>query len=145
MEFYPDVPGILLHARRKGVKVAAASRTHTPELARQLLGLLHVFDEGEEGDSKGAKGKRTKTPAGKPAKQYFDALEIYPWNKVAHMDGIRRTLAVEFEDMLFFDDEGRNANVERERGVCFWLVEDGVTRAEIDRGVGKWRKMRGLG
>lgn len=43
--------------------------------------------------------------------------------------------------MLFFDDEGRNRNVEQ-LGVCFWLVMDGVTRAEVDRGVQEWRRRR---
>ncbi len=46
--------------------------------------------------------------------------------------------------MLFFDDEGRNRNVEQ-LGVCFWLVVDGVTRAEVDRGVQEWRRRRKVG
>lgn len=59
------------------------------------------------------------------------------------MEGIKKSLGVDFSEMLFFDDEERNRNVERERGVCFYLVRDGVSRAEIDRGVEKWRKARG--
>lgn len=43
--------------------------------------------------------------------------------------------------MLFFDDERRNRNVEQ-LGVCFWLVEDGVTRGEVDKGVQEWRSRR---
>lgn len=46
--------------------------------------------------------------------------------------------------MLFFDDEGRNRNVEQ-LGVCFWLVTDGVSRGEVDRGVREWRRRRGVG
>ena len=41
--------------------------------------------------------------------------------------------------MLFFDDESRNRNAE-ELGVVMCLVRDGVTRAEVDRGVESWRK-----
>ena len=44
--------------------------------------------------------------------------------------------------MLFFDDEERNRNVEQ-LGVTMWLVRDGVTRNEVDRGVNEWRKRRG--
>ena len=120
--FYSHVPSILAAAREKGLKVAAASRTHKPPVADQLLRLLHV--------------------EGKPAKGYFDNLQIYPKDKVVHMDAIKAELDVEYEDMLFFDDESRNKNVERERGVAFWLVRDGVTAEEIDAGVRYWRKRR---
>ena len=27
-------------------------------------------------------------------------------------------------------------------GVCFWLVRDGVSRDEVDKGVGEWRRRR---
>ena len=49
-----------------------------------------------------------------------------------------------YEDMLFFDDEVRNRNVEA-LGVCMWLVRDGVSTEEVDRGVGEWRKRRRRG
>ena len=134
LAFYADVPDVLASLKGKNIKVAAASRTSSPDLARKLLGLLHVFEQDA------ATGKSSSSQA----KQYFDALEIFPGNKKAHVDGIKRTLGIEYEDMLFFDDEERNANVERERGVCFWLVRDGVTKEEVDRGVEKWRKRRGF-
>lgn len=139
--FYPDVPGILQAARATGLKVAAASRTHAPDVAMELLRILMVQDQAgvsknSGGDIKGAV---------KPAKDYFDNLQIYPGNKIAHMDGIVKKLGCKYEDMLFFDDEDRNRNVEREKGVCFQLVRDGVTREEIDRGVERWRKARGVG
>lgn len=44
---------------------------------------------------------------------------------------------VPYEEMLFFDDEARNKNVE-ELGVVMQLVRDGVTRGEVDRGVQAW-------
>ena len=50
---------------------------------------------------------------------------------------------VTYADMLFFDDEARNRNVESELGVTFCLVKDGVTKDEIDRGVNEWRRRRG--
>ena len=141
LEFYPDVPNILAAARRHNIKVAAASRTHTPELARQMLNVLHVFEGSPAPGSK----KKSKSLTSKPARQYFDDLQIFPGDKVAHMDGIKRKTGIGYEDMVFFDDEGRNGNVERERGVCFWLVRDGVTIEEIDKGIRKWRQRRSLG
>jgi magnesium-dependent phosphatase 1 len=46
--------------------------------------------------------------------------------------------------MLFFDDEGRNRNVETDLGVTFCLVPDGVDCEEVDRGVWEWRRRRGI-
>ncbi|KAL9090647.1 MAG: hypothetical protein Q9159_001894 [Coniocarpon cinnabarinum] len=69
LAFYPHVPGILAAAKRRGIKIAAASRTCDPPLARKLLNLLQI--------------------EGKPAKSYFDCLEIFPGDKVRHVDGIR--------------------------------------------------------
>lgn len=51
---------------------------------------------------------------------------------------------VPFEDMLFFDDEARNRDVEVELSVTFWLVRDGISREEVDKGVWEWRKRRGI-
>lgn len=44
--------------------------------------------------------------------------------------------------MLFFDDEARNAEVER-LGVTFVLIgSDGVTQNAFDKGVEEWRRRR---
>jgi len=40
--FYMDVPGVLHGLSLSGVRLAVASRTHAPELARDMLKLLHV-------------------------------------------------------------------------------------------------------
>ena len=83
------------------------------------------------------------------ASEYFVAPQMFPGSKVAHFQKIQRDLRkqgteVAFEDMVFFDDEARNRNVEVELGVTFVLVRDGVTREEVDRGIGAWRRRRGL-
>lgn len=44
--------------------------------------------------------------------------------------------------MLFFDDEGCNRDVQDQLGVAFVLVRDGVTVAEVDRGIKLWRGRR---
>lgn len=57
--FYKDVPLLLAECKRRGIKVAAASRTHSPDLAREMLKLLHV-------------------EKGKKAADYFEYLQIFP-------------------------------------------------------------------
>jgi len=72
----------------------------------------------------------------------FDHMEIYPGSKTTHFNRLQRATNVSYEEMLFFDDEARNRNVET-LGVTMYLVRDGVDREEIDRGVKEWRKRRG--
>ncbi|KAI9842623.1 MAG: hypothetical protein M1838_003057 [Thelocarpon superellum] len=122
--FYRDVGQILIEARGKGVKVAAASRTHAPDLAREMLKALHL-------------------EKGKKAVEYFDNLQIYPDNKITHLNKIATQTKIPFSEMLFFDDEARNRNVDTELGVVMYLVRDGMTRDEVDCGVREWRRRRG--
>lgn len=126
--FYSDVPSILYHLREQNIKVGAASRTSAPDLGREMLKLLHIHD--------GSEGKKRK------AIDYFDHLEIYPGSKTTHFTKLQRATGIDFKDMLFFDDEARNRNVES-LGVTMYLVRDGVTRHELDNGIREWRKRHG--
>ena len=124
--FYRDVPGIL-HAAKAlptPLLLGTASRTHAPDLANTLLKQLHV------------------QPSNKRAIEYFDYMQIFPGDKKQHFSKIHKASGVAYEEMLFFDDEVRNRNVES-LGVVMCLVRDGVTRAEVDRGVREWRKRYG--
>lgn len=69
----------------------------------------------------------------------FDYLEIYPGSKTTHFARLHKTSGLPYEEMLFFDDESRNKNVEP-LGVTMKLVPDGVSRGVIDQGVKKWRE-----
>ncbi|KAK1543953.1 magnesium-dependent phosphatase-1 [Colletotrichum paranaense] len=135
--FYQDVPRILYTLPLAGIKIAVASRTSAPDLARDMLKLLHVPPPSAE---EGGSGKKEKT---KRALEYFDApLEIYPSSKIKHFETIFKKTGIPFTDMLFFDDESRNRETES-LGVTMQLVRDGVTWNEIEKGVAEWRKRRG--
>lgn len=105
------------------MELGAASRTSAPDLAREMLSLLRI----PESSSSHPK-----------AITLFDYLEIYPGTKTTHFQRIHRDSGIEYSEMLFFDDESRNKNVET-LGVTMRLVRDGVTRVEIDKGVKEWR------
>jgi magnesium-dependent phosphatase 1 len=141
--FYHEVPSILYSLRERGIKVGAASRTSAPDLGREMLRLLHI------GDGEGKKRK---------AIEYFDHLEIYPGSKITHFNELQKATGLAFEDMLFFDDEARNRNVEtlgvtselhflemvfRWLTLAVYLVRDGVNKQEINNGIKEWRKRHG--
>lgn len=101
-------------------------------------------EDVEWGGGAGGAGKALR------AIDIFTYQQTFPGSKTSHFQRIQDATKkakggeVAFADMLFFDDEGRNRNVETELGVTFWLVRDGVTREEVDKGVWEWRRRRGI-
>lgn len=134
--------------------MSVASRTHTPDLAKDMLKQLVVTPPfkaaaGDDHNTDDKKKKSSKPTKPLKALDYFTNMQIFPGSKTTHFERIQEGARkagneVAFADMLFFDDEARNRNVEAELGVTFWLVRDGVTREEVDKGVWEWRKRRGI-
>ena len=135
--FYPAVSSIIYSCKSRSIPLALASRTYTPDLARDMLKALHIIPSFS--DNPAATNTRTTR-----ALDYFEYIQIFPANKTQHFARIHQASGVAYEDMLFFDDEARNRNVETELGVTFCLVRDGMTRDEVDRGVRAWRKRNGV-
>ena len=123
--FYNDTAAILSSIRENNIVLGAASRTCAPELAREALTMLKI------------PGTSSRHALG-----MFDHLEIYPGDKKTHFAKLQKKSGLEYEEMLFFDDESRNKNVET-LGVVMQLVNNGVSMKEIDRGVEAWRKKNG--
>lgn len=126
--FYNDVAGLLCACKDKDIKLGVASRTSAPALARELLDLLVV--------------PKTSTVNAPNAFSMFDYTEMYPGSKVTHFQKLQKKSGLPFEEMLFFDDEARNKNVES-LGVVMYLVRDGVTTSEVDNGIKEWRQRNG--
>ncbi|KAI0482161.1 magnesium-dependent phosphatase-1 [Xylariaceae sp. FL0804] len=163
--FYRDVPSVLRGLGRAGVRLGVASRTHAPDLGRQLLRELHVPAtvppppplapaalEGATDDttttsssafsSSSSSSSRDTKP--RRALDLFDAgLEIYPSSKVRHFEALHRRTGVAHQDVLFFDDEARNRDTEQ-LGLTMHLVRDGLTWDEVVRGIAEWRRRRGV-
>lgn len=110
--------------------LALASRTETPERAITLLNLLYI--------------RPTSEGPAKRAIDFFPFRQIFPADKRLHFAELHKASGIAYEDMLFFDDERRNRNVES-LGVVMRLVEDGVTFDEVDAGVRDWRRKHGIG
>lgn len=135
--FYPAVSAIIHALRTRSIPIGIASRTHAPDLARDMLKALHIIPTFS--DSPAAANSRSIR-----ALDYFDYLQIFPASKTQHFSRIQQASGIQYEDMLFFDDEARNSNVQTELGVTFCLVRDGMTKEEVDRGVWEWRKRMGI-
>lgn len=101
-----------------------------------MLKALHVIPTFSDNPATNSRTSR--------ALDYFDFIQIFPGNKTQHFAKIYQASGTDYEQMLFFDDEARNRNVETELGVTFCLVRDGMTREEVDRGVWAWRKRNGI-
>ncbi|MDI1491979.1 MAG: hypothetical protein OHK93_003190 [Ramalina farinacea] len=137
--FYPHVPQILalLKSLPTPILVASASRTHAPDLAQTLLTQLTIAT-----DPGGGSASSTTSSSNKKAAEFFDYHQIFPGDKKTHFKRLNEKTGVGYEEMLFFDDEARNKNVEQ-LGVVMCLIRDGVTWGEMDRGIREWRKRNG--
>lgn len=136
--FYPAVSSIIHALRSRSISLGLASRTHAPDLARDMLKALHIIPSFS--DRSAAANNRSVR-----ALDYFEHIQIFPATKTQHFSRIQQSSGIDYEDMLFFDDEARNSNVQSELGVTFCLVRDGMTKEEVDRGVWEWRRRRGIG
>ncbi|TFK51172.1 magnesium-dependent phosphatase-1 [Heliocybe sulcata] len=128
IEFYHEVPQILHRLRSADVTIAACSRTSAPDLARRALQLLLVPPRA---------GDKHDSPT--PAIEFFDQMEIYPGSKITHFKKLHQKTGLPYSEMLFFDDEHRNKEVES-LGVTFCLVRHGTDERTLEAGLAEWRK-----
>lgn len=148
LSLYPHVPAILFFLQSKGVTVAAASRTCAPNVARQALNNLVLVDDSQMPTAQGPSIRRSNgrkaiprhTPV--PAMKLFDQLEIYPGSKISHFRQLHAKTGIAYDEMVFFDDEHRNAEVGK-LGVHFELVgHQGTDLATFERAIRQWRAKR---
>ncbi len=106
IRLYDDVRAVLDTLIKKGHRIAAASRTHEPEWANELLELLGING-------------------------LFDYKEIYPGPKIPHFKTLKNKSSLEFQDMVFFDDEYRNIEDVSGLGVKAIHVPDGIRFSDV--------------
>ena len=104
---YPDTRDILKQLHEQNYLIAIASRTHEPTWAKELLRLFEID-------------------------QYFSLREIYPGSKIEHFNQIRHRTGIDFENMIFFDDEMRNIHEVGTLGVNAVLVSEGINREIVE-------------
>ncbi|XP_021774064.1 magnesium-dependent phosphatase 1-like [Chenopodium quinoa] len=109
---YPHVKGILYALKDKGIDVAIASRSPTPDIAKTFLDKLGI-------------------------QSMFVAQEIFSsWtHKTEHFQRIHRRTRIPYTDMLFFDDEDRNIKAINNMGATSILVDNGVNQQAFRQGL----------
>lgn len=109
---YPQAKGIMYALKDKGIDMAIASRSPTPDIAKTFLNKLEI-------------------------QSLFVAQEIFSsWtHKTEHFQRIHRRTGVPFKSMLFFDDEDRNIEAVSNMGVTSILVGNGVNLGALRQGL----------
>ncbi len=75
----------------------------------------------------------------------FDYQEIYPGSKITHFRKLHDDSGVEYEDMIFFDDEYRNAEVGNKLGVHFVEVgHQGTDLGLVDKAFARVARQGGV-
>ncbi|KAG6417435.1 hypothetical protein SASPL_119594 [Salvia splendens] len=116
---YPHVKGILHALKDKGIDIAVASRSPTPDKANTFLEKLGI-------------------------KSFFVAQEIFSsWtHKTVHFQKLKQRTGVPYNEMLFFDDEDRNIQAVSKMSVTSILVDDGVDLGALRQGLTKFSQNR---
>jgi len=151
------------------IRLAVASKSPVGDLCREVLKLLRLppgspvgvsssasistQQQGggvsASGGSRGRGGESSSSNSnnnekGRKTIDVFDAgLEIYEGTKLRHFEVLARRTGIPYDEMLFFDDERPNREVEQ-LGVTMRLVEDGLSWEELERGIRQWRRKRGF-
>ena len=105
---YDESGKILEDLHQRNIKLAIASRTREPQIAKELMRLFEI-------------------------EHYFTWLQIFPGSKTEHFRQLKIQTRIPFDQIIFFDDEHRNVSEVRRLGVkCVW-VENGITRELVNQ------------
>ncbi|EGS21874.1 magnesium-dependent phosphatase-like protein [Thermochaetoides thermophila DSM 1495] len=133
---YPDAPYIIRLLQSLKIRLAVASKSPVGDLCREVLKQLRLPEDSPGVESSSSKKLRV-------IDAFDGGLEIYEGTKIRHFEVIARRTGVPFNEMLFFDDERPNLEVER-LGVTMRLIRDGLTWDELEKGIAQWRANRGI-
>lgn len=106
IRLYPDTLKVLANLYAENKIIVAASRTHQPAWANELLQLFNID-------------------------KYFVRKEIYAGSKITHLQKIHESFNIRYDQIVFFDDEQRNIDDVSTLGVNCVLVNHGIKLQDI--------------
>uniref|UniRef100_A0A0E0EUQ1 Magnesium-dependent phosphatase-1 n=1 Tax=Oryza meridionalis TaxID=40149 RepID=A0A0E0EUQ1_9ORYZ len=116
---YRHAKGIMFALREKGIDVAIASRSPTPDIAKVFIDKLEIKSMFV---AQAVNGALASIPKFKQITEIFSSWT----HKTEHFQKIQRKTGIPYKSMLFFDDEDRNIESISKMGVTSVLVENGV-------------------
>lgn len=125
ISLYPESRACTEALKTVGVKMCIASRSPVAGWYKQVLDAHNMLPD-------------------------FDPVYIhgggdigYPGTKLGHFLNITKVTGIEFEDMIFMDDEyGNIEDMERHGVVSQYVPHNGATLEALARLIDKWRTMR---
>ncbi|ETN16897.1 magnesium-dependent phosphatase-1 [Phytophthora nicotianae INRA-310] len=128
VHFYPEIHAVLSVLKTdpqfRNTKIGVASRTEEIETAKKVLTLMDVELRGEDGEL-------TK----KTLSDIADFVTVFPGSKTTHFKQLKEQSGVEFEDMLFNDDDVENVHDVSALGVVCSHCPEGLTVASWLQGM----------
>lgn len=130
-KLYPEARSVLEALKQKGVSMALASRTPTPDVARAFLKKLDL-----------ASGVFVSQQL-IPAANGFDHNSAQ--KDIRHFPAIQKETGIPYSKMLFYDDEDRNVRRVAKLGVTSVLVStrEGVSVNTLRQGLQAYNKQAG--
>lgn len=104
---YNDTKNILRELYHRDIKLAVASRTHEPAIAKELMRLFEID-------------------------RFFHFSQIFPGSKISHFEALQRETKIPFHEMIFFDDEHRNVADVSQLGVQCVRVHNGISNSLVN-------------
>jgi len=103
IRLYPATIRVLEDLTSKDKIIVAASRTHQPAWANELLSIFDID-------------------------KYFAHKEIYAGSKISHLKNIHEIFNEPYDQIVFFDDEQRNISDVAKLGVTCIEVNNGISQ-----------------
>lgn len=117
VKMYPKTRQLLEILKGEGFLIAAASRTETPDVAETLLSLFDI-------------------------NKYFDFKQIFPDRKLRHFNNLKEESGVNYNEMIFFDDEMRNITDISSLNVVCQYIQDGIDVISIETAFKEFQKRK---
>eukprot|EP00644_Phytophthora_capsici_P012062 jgi/Phyca11/505316/fgenesh2_kg.PHYCAscaffold_12_\ len=129
VHFYPEIHSVLSVLKTdpqfRNTKIGVASRTEEIETAKRVLSLMDVELRGQDG----------VLVAKKPLGDIADFVTVFPGSKTTHFKQLKEQSGVQFDVMLFNDDDMENVHDVGALGVVCSHCPEGLSVASWLQGM----------
>ncbi|KAK0727576.1 acid phosphatase-domain-containing protein [Lasiosphaeria miniovina] len=135
------MPQIIRDLKNNGVKIAIVSKNTSKDLTDRALYYFNMADPSHIQPLREQEARNIKMIS------QVDYNEVYDESKQVHFAKIKGWSGASYDQMLFFDDQPVNMDVELWQGVTFFKVSDpthGLSYIDYLQGLELWRRNRDI-